>query len=445
MRIKEGVIEMHIRKKGRTVAVFLLTTVLSVMGYVTAGQAEEVRAEEDKDGNGQEQIRSLLAEQGTGSRSVEAAGEVFLEERILYEGLIPGEVYCIRSHLVEEESRQTLDREMSGRVRFVPEAESGSLSLVYKVDTRGLEGQDLVTEDCLYRMGLTDEKMALAEEDGPEEVKALAEEDGPEEVKALAEEDGPEEVKDGMEADGPEADGELIGSPAVYYPVAASPEFGSEENRVHVKESLTGAAIKEEETLISCISRPKTDLQSSAAREVSKMAGETSPVESVETVDEAAAGESGETAGKAVKGESSTKAETTPAITGEISAAEKENHTKTETTPVITGEISAAEKENRTKTETTPVIMAQKRSADEGAAGESNRPAEEKSTAVKESIAAKISAEDKSQEEDTGGLMLTIGAVILLVGAVTGEIIMVLNRKKKEDQKKRQVKRYGKM
>ncbi len=119
-------------------------------------------------------IRTEASAEETGTDLLPAGREeTIVKDEVFYEGLIPGQTYCLTGRLIcietgEEVPARLLDAEghETDQVEFTPESADGSCVLRFAVDTRELDGRSLVTFERLYRA----ERLLVTHED-PEDEK----------------------------------------------------------------------------------------------------------------------------------------------------------------------------------------------------------------------------------------------------------------------------------
>ena len=92
-----------------------------------------------------------------GKHTAEPVGEITIVDEVAYSGLTPGKTYTISGVLMDKGTGKALlvnGEEVTAEVEFTPEAESGTVELVYTLDATSLAGTTIVVFETLYSDGV---------------------------------------------------------------------------------------------------------------------------------------------------------------------------------------------------------------------------------------------------------------------------------------------------
>lgn len=99
-------------------------------------------------------IRTLAKDSATGTRQALLSREETIIDTVIYEGLTPGEPYYLRGEIMVKATGRPLTRDgspVTSTAVFVPGSPDGTAEVRFTVDTEGVQGQDLVVFEALYR------------------------------------------------------------------------------------------------------------------------------------------------------------------------------------------------------------------------------------------------------------------------------------------------------
>lgn len=102
------------------------------------------------------EIGTVATDATDGDHEVSADSSVRIEDQVFYAGLLPGEEYCVKGVLMDKATGEELivaGEPVKGESRFVPETPNGAVTVSFEFDGEGLEDNEVVIFEYLYRDG----------------------------------------------------------------------------------------------------------------------------------------------------------------------------------------------------------------------------------------------------------------------------------------------------
>ena len=99
------------------------------------------------------EIHTTATDQADGDHILSLSTKVTIVDKVDYTGLIPGKVYEVTGTLMDQESGEPVEGIEPVKVEFTPEQSSGSVNVVFEIDSTKLLNRTLVVFEDLYQDG----------------------------------------------------------------------------------------------------------------------------------------------------------------------------------------------------------------------------------------------------------------------------------------------------